>query len=79
MDEYNSGMDPEIRIYFGKIIKTFSWIMLWLMTIVTAGIFFKLGEINNGIEWYNILFYFLSLVTFILLLRRLYKIWNPSN
>jgi hypothetical protein len=77
MDEYNSGMDPEVRIYFGKIIRTFSWILLWLMAMITAGIFFRLGEINNGLKWYNVLFYFLSLVTFIMLLRRLFKIWNP--
>ena len=76
MDEYNSGMDPEVRKYFGKIIRSFFWFLAWLMAVVTAGLFFKLGEINNGLKWYNLVFYFLAAISFILLVRRLYHTWK---
>ena len=56
MDEYNSGMDPEVKRYFRKIINSFSAGLLWLVVIATAGIFFRLGEMGHGIHWYNIVF-----------------------
>lgn len=76
MDEYNTGMDPEVKRYFRKIINSFSFGMMWLLGIATAGIFFELGDVGNGFEWYNIIFYFISLVTLFILLRYLYKVWN---
>lgn len=76
MDEYNSGMDPEVKKYFRKIIRSFSIGLLWLLVIATAGIYFKLGEVAYGFRWYNILFYFLSVVSFVFLLFYYYKLWK---
>ncbi len=76
MDEYNSGMDPEIKRYFRKIINSFSWGLLWLMVMATAGIFFKLGYISSSIQWYHFLFYAVALVSFFFLLRYYKKIWS---
>ena len=76
MDEYNSGMDPEVKRYFKKIINSFSWGLLWLMVMATAGIFFKLGYINSSIQWYNFLFYAIGLVSFFYLLKYYKKVWN---
>jgi hypothetical protein len=76
MDEYNSGMDPEVKLYFRKIIKSFSAGLLWMMVIVTAGLFFRLGHIRDGIHWYNILFYVVMLISLIYLIRYFYKIWS---
>jgi hypothetical protein len=78
MDEYNSGMDPEVKKYFRKIMKSFSVGLLWLLVIATAGIYFKLGEVRYGAHWYNILFYSLFVLSFILLIRYYYKLWKKT-
>ena len=79
MDEYNSGMDPEVRRYFKKISSSLSVGLLWLLGIATAGIFFHLGDISEGVRWYNLLFYGLSIVTLILLIRYLYNTWGRNQ
>ena len=76
MDEYNTGMDPEVKKYFRKIIKSFSVGLLWLVVITTAGIFFKLGEVGKGTSVQNIIFYVIFAVSFILLLWYYYRIWK---
>jgi hypothetical protein len=76
MDEYNSGMDPEIKRYFRKILNSFSWGALWLIGIATLGIFFRLGVVANRIQWYNILFYFVFIISLYMLLRYYYKTWK---
>ena len=76
MDEYDRGMDPELKRYFRKILNSLAMGLLWFFFVVTTGLFFKLGIINNGIQWYNILFYFLLLVSLFLLFRYLYKSWK---
>ena len=76
MDEYNSGMDPEVKRYFRKIINSFSAGLLWLVVIATAGIFFRLGEMGNGIHWYNIVFYISLIASLFFLLRYYYRLWK---
>lgn len=75
MDEYNRGMDPELKQYFRKIVNSFSIGCLWLIVFSTAGLFFQLAFIRDGIKWYNILFYTLFLVSFLMLLRYLNRQW----
>ena len=76
MDEYNSGMDPEVRRYFKKILNSFSFGLLWLLTFATAGIFFKLGFIKDGFAWYNIFFYAVLLLSLVFLVRYFHKTWS---
>ena len=76
MDEYNSGMDPEIKRYFRKILNSFSWGALWLIGVATLGLFFQLGIFTAGIRWYNILFYFILAISLLLLIRYYYKVWK---
>ena len=78
MDEYNQGMDPEVKRYFKRIINSFSIASTWLLAVSTAGLFFELAIIQNGIRWYNILFYVLALATLVLLLVYLYKTWSKK-
>jgi hypothetical protein len=78
MDEYNSGMDPEVKRYFRKIINSFSMGLLWLLSIATAGLFFKLGIIYHKFLWYHAVFYILLAVSFILLIMYYYKLWNKK-
>ncbi len=76
MDEYNSGMDPEMKRYFRKILSSFSWGAMWLISISTLGIFFQLGFVAEGLKWYNILFYVILIGSLALLLRYYYRMWR---
>lgn len=79
MDEYDRGMDPEIRRHFKKIINSFSFGALWLLVITTTGLFFKLGIAANGLKWYNVIFYLIAMGSFIALMRYYYKMWSSKN
>jgi hypothetical protein len=76
MDEYNTGVDPEIKKYFKKILNSFSVGALWLVCIATLGIFFQLGFIAAGIRWYNVLFYFVFVSSLLMLVRYYYRVWK---
>jgi len=78
MDEYNSGMDPEIKRYFRRIINSFSVGLLWLIAVSTLGLFFRLGIVNKGPRWYNVIFYLVFLASFILLIRYYYRVWKKK-
>lgn len=76
MDEYNSGMDPEMKVLFKKVMSSFSWGALWLLTAATLGIFFQLGFIGGGVRWYNVLFYLTFFASIFLLGRYYYRVWR---
>jgi len=76
MDEYDSGMDPEVRRYFKKIMNSFFLTILWLLSVATAGLYFRLGIIDGGWQWYHVVFYLVGFATLVLLLRKLYRIWK---
>ena len=78
MDEYSQGIDPQVKRYFKRIINSFSVASVWLLSVSTAGLFFKLAIVRNGIQWYNVVYYVLSLATLILLLVYLYKTWSKK-
>jgi hypothetical protein len=76
MDEYNSGMDPEMRKYFRKIINSFSIGLLWLLSVATAGLYFNLAIIHTTLKWYNLVFYLCFFISLTLLLKYLYAVWK---
>lgn len=76
MDEYNTGMDPEMKRYFKKILNSFSFGAMWLIGMATLGIFFQLAVIKNRVQWYNALFYIILLVSLWLLIRYYYRQWK---
>lgn len=76
MDEHNTGMDPEVKKYFRKILNSFSVGALWLIGIATLGIFFQLAVVKGTIKWYNVLFYFILLSSLLVLIRYYYKAWK---
>lgn len=79
MDEYDHGMDPEVKRYFRKIINSFSVGMMWLLSIATTGLFFDLGIVREGIRWYNIVFYLIALVSFMALIYYYYRVWSRKS
>jgi len=76
MDEYNSGMDREVRRYFKKIIASFSWGLMWMLSVSTAGLFFGLALRNGGWRWYNYLFYASAFASLLVLLYYFYRVWR---
>ena len=78
MDEFSRGMEPGVKRYFKRIMNSFSIASLWLLAVSTAGLFFKLAIVNNGLQWYNIVFYILSAATLVMLLIYLYRTWSKK-
>jgi len=79
MNEYNTGMDAEVKVYFRKIMKSFSVGLLWLLVSVTAGLFFKLGHLQHGWQWYNAVFYVLLLLSLAFVIRYLLNVWKKRD
>jgi len=70
------GWDPEVTKYFRKIISSFSFGLLWLMSNVTAGLYFGLAYRKDVPVIYVILFYVYLLASLLLLLRYYYRLWK---
>lgn len=70
------GWDPEVKKYFVKILNSISIGLLWLMAMVTAGLYFQLGYRTNRPAFFNVLFYFVLLVSLFFLIRYYYKTWK---
>lgn len=76
MDEYDQGMDPQIRRYFKKIMNSFSIGLLWMLTMATVGFYFEAALIDGSLRWYNIVFYLVFLASLVFLLRFFYRTWK---
>ncbi len=70
------GWDPEVKRYFRKIISSLSVGLLWLMSAVTAGLYFGLGFRKDIPAVFIILYYVLLVVSLLLLLRYYYRLWR---
>lgn len=68
------GWDPEVRKYFRKIINTLFIGLFWLMTVLTAGLYFGLAAHHNTV--YRVIFFAGLLVSLAFLLRYYYKTWR---
>lgn len=79
MDEYNTGMDPEVKRYFRKIMNSFGAGMLWLILMAVLGLYFRMGYFVNGLDWYNGIFYFIFFASLFFLLRFFYNLWRKRK
>jgi hypothetical protein len=68
-------MDPQLRVYFIRIVNTLSLVVLWFIINATAGIKYELAYVEDAFTIPNILFYCWLVISLIFLLWRLYKIW----
>jgi hypothetical protein len=71
-----SGWDPEVKKYFRKIINSIFLGLMWLMSGVTAGLYFGLAYRSDVSLIYNILYYVFLASSLALLLRYLYRTWK---
>jgi len=78
MDEYSRGMDPEVKIYFRKIMKSFAAALLWFIVVSTLAFSFKMAHIKSSISWQNIVFFLLFFITLLLLCYFLFRIWKKD-
>jgi hypothetical protein len=76
MDEYDQGMDPEVKRYFRKIINSFSFGLLWMIAVATIGLFLGFAIPEGGWHTANYIFYGFALLTFMLLVRYYVKVWR---
>ena len=68
------GWDPDVKKFFRKILNTIATGLLWMMAVLTAGIYFGLAYHSNLV--YVTLFYVGFAVSLGLLLRYYYYLWK---
>lgn len=78
MDEYNTGMDPEVKRYFKQIVNSFSVGLMWMMLVVLLGYSLGLGIVKDQLHWYNIVFYLFFIATLVALIYFFYRVWRKD-
>lgn len=71
-----SGWDPDVKKYFRKVLNSISWGLIWMMAMVTAGIYFQFGDSGQHPLIFTILFYVILLGSLLLLLYYYYRTWR---
>lgn len=71
-----SGWDPEVKKYFRKILNSISLGLLWMMAMVTMGIYFQLAYTGDKPLIGTVIFYFILVVSLMLLLYYYYRTWK---
>lgn len=70
------GWDPEVKKFFLKIINSISLGLLWMMSAVAGGLYFKLAYRTDISVAYVILYYIFFSGTLFLLVWYLYRLWK---
>lgn len=65
-----------VKGYFRKIMNSFAVGLLWMLSVMTAGFYFRLAFVGESMQWYNFLFYVLFSCSFAALLWFYYKMWK---
>jgi hypothetical protein len=68
------GWDPEVKRFFRKIINSIAMGLLWLMSALTAGLYFGLAHHSNPA--YLLLFYTGLATSLFFLIRYYYRTWR---
>jgi membrane protein DedA with SNARE-associated domain len=76
MDEYDRGMEPETKAYLKKVIKSFFVGAIWLLVLMTFGLFMGFGIVHDGWQWYNYAFYIFFVVSFVWMVRYYHRKWK---
>jgi hypothetical protein len=70
------GMEDETKNFLVRIIQTISLVLIWMLLNVYFGIYKDYAFFEDRPNWINYLFYFLSLISLVLLLRHLWRKWK---
>ena len=68
--------EPGVVQFFIKILNSIVWVLLWIISCATAGIYFQLGYTTGKPLIQPILFYTAMIISLLFLIRYLYKVWN---
>ena len=71
-------MDPEVKKYFIKILYSLSIGLLWMALNTTAGIYWEMAIISNGLSILNVLFFVWLLLSLAALLYYYYRTWRST-
>lgn len=70
------NQEPGVIKFFIKILNSIVWVLLWIMSCATAGIYFQLGYTSGKPLIQPILFYSVMTISLYFLIRYLIKVWN---
>ncbi len=70
------GMEDETRDFLVLVLNSIALMLLWMIANVFAGIYLGYAFFEGSPSWKNIVYYIISIVTFILVIRRLRRKWN---
>ncbi len=71
-------MDPEVRKYFWKIIYSFCYGMMWMLSNVMAGLYYQLAFIDGRLSLGNVLYYLYFILSLTGLIYYYYRVWNEK-
>lgn len=70
--------DPDVKKLFVRILNAMSMGLLWLLTAITAGLYFKLAYPGDHLFIFTVLYWVLFVATLLLLIRYLIRIWRQK-
>ncbi len=70
------GMEDDTRAFLVLIINTIALVLLWMIANVLVGIYWGYAFFDDSISWKNIVYYIISLSTFILLIWHIRRRWK---
>ena len=71
-----SGMEPEVKKFFSRIVSSLSVGLLWLVVNSTLGIYFNLAFFRDSPGLGNYIFYGWFVISLVLLLLFFKKKWD---
>jgi hypothetical protein len=77
--ETERGWDKEIKKYFQKILSSISWGLIWLLSLLTLGIYYKLAFIGKNPIGYNIFFYSFTICSLAALIYYYLRLWRRDG
>ncbi|MGN6440073.1 MAG: isopentenyl-diphosphate Delta-isomerase [Agriterribacter sp.] len=71
-----SGIEPEIKIFFRKIINTVSALVLWAVICIFLGLYLNWAVVYEKLNAFNIIFYGWFVISFAGLIYYFFRIWR---
>ena len=70
------GMEDDTRAFLVLILNTIALVLLWMIANVLVGIYLGYAFFEGSPGWKNIVYYILTIASFILLIRHIRRKWN---
>jgi len=70
------GMEDDTRAFLVLIVNTIALVLLWMIANVLVGIYMGYAFFEGSPSWKNILYYIITLISFIFLVRRIWRKWE---